>query len=45
MGFYACPIDTSIGSTETLQNRYEETMARLQKIKNADYNVISVWGV
>jgi hypothetical protein len=34
-----------IGSTnETLQNRYEETIARLQKIKNAGYNVVSVWG-
>ena len=27
---------------ETLQNRYEETMARLQKIKEA---VVSIWGV
>jgi len=34
-----------IGNTdETLQNRYEETMARLQKIKDAGYNVVSIWG-
>jgi hypothetical protein len=34
-----------IGSTnETLQNRYEETISRLQRIKNAGYNVVSVWG-
>jgi G:T-mismatch repair DNA endonuclease (very short patch repair protein) len=33
-----------IGSTnETLQNRYEDTMSQLQRIKNAGYNV-SVWG-
>ena len=32
-----------IGSTdETLQNRYEETTARLQKIKDAGYNVVSI---
>jgi G:T-mismatch repair DNA endonuclease (very short patch repair protein) len=36
---------TSIGSTnETLQNRYEETMARLQRIKYAGYNIVSIWG-
>ena len=29
---------------ETLQNRYEETMARLQKIKDACYTVVSIWG-
>jgi G:T-mismatch repair DNA endonuclease (very short patch repair protein) len=35
----------SIGNTEEpLQNRYEETMARLQKIKNAGYQVFSIWG-
>jgi hypothetical protein len=35
----------SIGNNEeTLQNRYEETMARLQKIKNAGYQVVSIWG-
>jgi len=35
---------TPIGkTTETLQGRYEETMARLQKIKAAGYNV-SIWG-
>jgi G:T-mismatch repair DNA endonuclease (very short patch repair protein) len=34
-----------IGSIkETLQNRYEDTMSRLQRIKNAGYNVVSVWG-
>jgi hypothetical protein len=34
-----------IGCTnETLQNRYEETMSRLQRIKNACYNVVLVWG-
>ena len=35
------PIDKT---TETLQGRYEETMARLQKIKDAGYNVVSIWG-
>jgi len=29
---------------ETLQNRYEETMARLQKLKDAGYNVVLIWG-
>jgi len=34
-----------IGNTEeTLDNRYEETMARLQKIKDAGYTVVSIWG-
>jgi len=34
-----------IGNTdETLQNRYEETKARLQKIKDAGYNVVLIWG-
>jgi len=34
-----------IGNTdETLRNRYEETMARLKKIKDAGYNVVSIWG-
>ena len=34
-----------IGDTnETLLNRYEETMARLQKIRNAGYKVVSIWG-
>ena len=33
------------GNTEgTLQNRYEETMARLQKIKDAGYIVVSIRG-
>ena len=31
-------------TTETLQGRYEETMARLQKIKDAGYKVVSIWG-
>ena len=35
----------SIGKTEeTLQNRYEETKARLQKIENAGFKVVSIWG-
>jgi len=34
-----------IGKTEeTLENRYEETKVRLQKIENAGYNVVSIWG-
>ena len=34
-----------IGNTdETLQNRYEETEERLQKIKDAGYKVVSMWG-
>jgi uncharacterized protein (DUF302 family) len=37
--------DKPIGkTTETLANRYEETMARLQKIKDAGYTVVSIWG-
>ena len=37
--------DKPIGKTkETLANRYEETMARLQKIRDAGYNVISISG-
>jgi hypothetical protein len=41
----ACPIDKLIGNTEkTLEDRYEETMARLQKIKDVGYNVVSIWG-
>ena len=31
-------------SEETLENRYEETKARLQKIENAGYKVVSIWG-
>ena len=35
----------SIGNTdETLLSRYEETEARLKKIENAGYTVISIWG-
>ena len=35
-----------IGKTEeTLQNKYEETKARLQKIESAGYKVVSKWGV
>ena len=34
-----------IGTTEeTLLNRYEETEARLKKIENAGYTVVSIWG-
>jgi hypothetical protein len=34
-----------IGNTEeTLLSRYEETMARLQKIRDARYNVVSIRG-
>ena len=34
-----------IGKTEeTLENRREETKARLQKIENAGYEVVSIWG-
>jgi hypothetical protein len=28
---------------ETLENRYEETMAKLQKIEDAGYTVVSTW--
>jgi hypothetical protein len=36
--------DKPIGkSKETLTNRYEETMARLQKIKDAGYTVVLIW--
>ena len=48
--WHGCPScmpnrDKPIGKTkETLANRYEETMARLQKIRDAGYNVISIWG-
>jgi G:T-mismatch repair DNA endonuclease (very short patch repair protein) len=36
---------THIGKTnETLLGRYEETMARLQRIRDAGYTVISIWG-
>ena len=31
-------------TTETYDRRYEETMARLQKIRYAGYNVVSIWG-
>ena len=31
-------------TTETLQGRYEDSMARLQKIKNTGYKVVSIWG-
>jgi len=35
-----------IGKTEvTLEKRYEETKARLQKIEKAGYMVVSIWGV
>jgi hypothetical protein len=29
---------------EILPSRYEETLARLQKIRDADYNIVSIWG-
>jgi len=46
MGVFSCPIARNPGPThETLENRYEEPMARLQKIKNAGYTVPSVSGV
>jgi len=33
-----------IGNTKkTLDNRYVEPMARLQKIKDAGYTVVSIW--
>ena len=31
-------------TTETYDRRYEETMERLQKIRYAGYNVVSIWG-
>lgn len=34
-----------IGNTEgTLLSRYEETQARLQKIRDTGYKVVSIWG-
>ena len=34
-----------IGNTEeTLLSRYEEKTAKLRKIENAGYNVVSIWG-
>jgi esterase/lipase len=33
------------GNTEETQNRYEETKARLQKMKDAGYTVVLIWGV
>jgi len=39
MGAFSCPINKPIGNTETVQNMYEKSMARLQKIKDAAYNV------
>jgi hypothetical protein len=36
--------DKSVGNTtQTLQRMYEETMARMQKIRGAGYNV-PIWG-
>jgi len=35
----------SIGNTEeTVLSRYEETTARLKKIENTGYKVVSIWG-
>jgi hypothetical protein len=48
--WHGCPScmpnrDKPIGKTkETLANRYKETMARLQKIKDAAYTVVWIWG-
>jgi hypothetical protein len=48
--WHGCPScmrnrDKPIGkTTETLQGRYEESMARLQRIKDAGYTVVSIWG-
>jgi hypothetical protein len=44
MGVFACPIDINPLVTQRipLENRY--TMARLQKIKDAGYTVVSIWG-
>jgi hypothetical protein len=48
--WHGCPScmpnrDKPIGNNkETLANRYEETMAQLQKIRDAGYNVVSIWG-
>jgi len=33
-----------VNTEEILQNRYEETKARLNKLENAGYNVVSIWG-
>ena len=42
MGVFV-PKHKPIGNTEeTLENRYEETMARLQKINDAGYTVVSI---
>jgi len=44
-GVDVCPIDISPSATrKKLLNRYEETQARLQKIRDAGYKVISIWG-
>jgi len=38
-------IPKPIGKTEEiLENTYEETKARFQKIENAGYKVVSIWG-
>ena len=47
--WHGCPCisnrHNSIGKTgETLLSRYEETTARINKIENAGYKVVSVWG-
>jgi hypothetical protein len=44
LGGFACPIDTSPSvTTIRLHNTYEETIARLQKIKDSSYQVVSIW--
>ena len=48
--WHGCPScllnrDKPIGSTtETLASTYEETIARLQNIKEVVCNVVSIWG-
>ena len=44
--WHACPSCMPNRPTpiETLQGRYEETMARLQKIKDAGYKIVTNWG-
>ena len=45
MGFPASLIDkTNKHHKGTLLRRYDETKERLQKIKNACYTVVSIWG-
>jgi G:T-mismatch repair DNA endonuclease (very short patch repair protein) len=44
-GLNVCPIDISPSATlKKLLSRYEETKARLQKIRDAGYTVVLIWG-